>query len=64
MTSENQEDEIKRLREELAKERWKRDMQASQAEIKAYAREQKASTNTALIVLFGSIAIIFLSLLF
>jgi hypothetical protein len=66
--STNSEDELRKELEATQKrlhdEQLRRESEKATAESKAWAREQKASSNTASIVFFGSIALIFLLLLF
>lgn len=60
-----------RLRKELEEtkrlfqlEQYARESEVSKMEAKAWAREEKASANTASIVLFGGIALIFILAIF
>ena len=52
--------ELESTKRRLYEEQLARDAEKSKAESKAYARERKAADNTAQIVLFGGIALIFL----
>jgi hypothetical protein len=52
--------ELEATKRKLYDEKMSREAEEAKAETKAWAREQKASANTASIVFFGAIAIIFL----
>jgi hypothetical protein len=56
--------ELEATRRRLHEEKEARIAERGKAEAKAWAREQKASDNTAQIVLFGGIALIFLLAIF
>jgi hypothetical protein len=64
----NSEEELRRELEEtkrrLSSEQNARESENSKADAKAWAREEKASANTASIVFFGAIGIIFVFALF
>ena len=56
--------ELEDTRRRLLNEQLARESENATAEAKAWAREEKASANTASIVFFGAIAIIFIFALF
>ena len=56
--------ELESAKRRLHEEQMARESEKSRLEAKAWAREQKAADNTAQIVLFGGIALIFLLALF
>jgi CHASE3 domain sensor protein len=56
--------ELEATKRRLYEEQLAREAEKSKAESKAYARESKAANNTAQIVLFGGIALIFLLAIF
>jgi|688.fasta_scaffold1315806_1 hypothetical protein len=56
--------ELEASKRRLYEEQLARESEKSKMEAKAWAREEKASANTASIVLFGGIALIFLLAIF
>jgi hypothetical protein len=56
--------ELEATKRRLYEEQLARESEKSKMEAKAWAREEKASANTASIVLFGGIALIFLLAIF
>jgi hypothetical protein len=55
--------ELEATQRRLHSEQLRREAERADADAKAWARERKASSNTASIIFFGSIALIFLMLL-
>ncbi len=55
--------ELEETRKRLHSEQLRREAERADAEARAWAREQKASNNTAALIFFGSIGLIFLLLI-